>query len=114
MLERRRSPRFACRLDGVLEGPRGRLRGVCTDLSLGGLSFTGVPPLPIGTRVRLTLEPPGQPRLEVDAEVRHQGPGGALGLMFVRLELAPQQALSALLAELERRPAGVSGAQSSS
>ncbi len=82
--ERRAFPRIACRYPASAEGPRGPVRGVCSDLSLGGLFLEGVALTSASTQVTIEF-PIG--RITFQAQVRRvsQTPKGT-GLQFMRLE----------------------------
>jgi hypothetical protein len=82
---RRQFPRFPCKYVAWVEGPRGPMKGTCTDLSLGGAFIDGV----VLTRdavTSVTIEFP-HAKATVQAQVRHvvTEPRG-VGLQFMRLE----------------------------
>lgn len=85
---RRRSPRAACGLPVVAEGPRGPLRGVCRTISQAGMFFTGAQ-LPVGQSIELVVDlPGGRGGLRAVGVVRYHhtyadGPG--MGIKFTRL-----------------------------
>lgn len=83
--DRRQFPRFACRYPASADGPRGPMRGTCSDLSMGGLFLEGVVLNP-SSLASVTIEFPSG-RLTFQAQVRRvttQPPGS--GLQFTRLE----------------------------
>jgi hypothetical protein len=84
--EKRQQPRAPCAIAAAVDGPRGPMRGTCTDLSLGGAFIQGVM-LSVGapTRVTLTLSP--GPTLMLEAQVTRQSltPRG-VGVSFMRLD----------------------------
>lgn len=92
--DRRQFPRFPVRFVAWVDGPRGPMRGTCTDLSLGGLFVEGV----LGTQDAVTTVKVDFPHgaMSFSAQVRRvsTAPRGT-GLQFMRLE--PQQ-----LAALQR------------
>ncbi|MFZ5441004.1 MAG: PilZ domain-containing protein [Myxococcota bacterium] len=92
--DRRQFPRFPVRFVAWVDGPRGPMRGTCTDLSLGGLFVEGV----LGTQDAVTTVKVDFPHgaMSFSAQVRRvsTAPKGT-GLQFMRLE--PQQ-----LAALQR------------
>lgn len=83
--ERRQFPRFPCKFAASVEGPRGPMRGTCTDLSLGGAFIDGVL-LNKDAPTTVTIEFPGAV-LVVQAIVRRSAtaPRG-VGVQFSRLE----------------------------
>jgi hypothetical protein len=100
--EARRNPRFRCSFPAVVDGPRGALRGTCTNVSLGGLYVAG-PVLPVGTNATVTIDLGAKGKLKFQAEVRHQSatPPG-LGLQFTRFEPGQAEGLQALIAWLPK------------
>jgi hypothetical protein len=87
--ERRQFPRFPCRFPASAEGPRGPVRGHCTDLSVGGLFIEGIT-LSKDSLTTVKIEFPSGP-VSFQAQVRRvitEGNKGT-GLQFMRLE--PQQ-----------------------
>lgn len=86
--ERRQFPRFPCRLSATVDGPRGPMRGDCTDLSMGGLFVDGVM-LNQDVLTTVTIDFPAGP-MKFQAQVRRvaTAPKGT-GLQFMRLE--PEQ-----------------------
>ena len=84
----RKSPRAACGLPAVVEGPRGPLRGVCRSISQAGMFFTGAQ-LPVGQSIEVAVELPGARgglRAMGVASYHHtyaDGPG--MGIKFTRL-----------------------------
>jgi hypothetical protein len=83
--ERRQFPRIACRYPASAEGPRGPIRGTCSDLSQGGLFLEGVT-LGANALTQVTIEFPTGPAA-FQAQVRRVStqPRG-VGLQFTRLE----------------------------
>ncbi|MFO0597629.1 MAG: PilZ domain-containing protein [Myxococcaceae bacterium] len=83
--DRRQFPRFPCRFIAWVEGPRGPMKGTCTDLSLGGAFIDGVL-LNVDAPTTMTIEFPGA-KLVVQAQVRRAStqPKG-VGVQFMRLE----------------------------
>ena len=71
---------FAC----AVEGPRGPVRGTCSNLSIGGLFFSGGQ-LPMGTATTVTVDFLIKGKLVLQAAVRHHSPAG-MGMEFTRLE----------------------------
>jgi hypothetical protein len=97
--EKRRHPRAPCSIPAAADGPRGPVRGTCTNLSLGGAFIEGVT-LSVGAPTRVTFSLPGGVELVLDAQVRRQSatPRG-IGVEFMRLD--PQKV--ALLEQLVAR-----------
>lgn len=100
MHELRRDPRYACHLPAVFDGPRGAVRGVCTNVSVGGLFFEGSQ-LALGSSTSVTLELTTGQRLKLGCQVRHHGPRG-MGVQFTRLEPGQAELLQGLVASLAR------------
>jgi hypothetical protein len=98
--EARRDPRFTCAFAAVVDGPRGALRGTCTNVSLGGVYFAG-PSLPIGSTCLMTIDLGPRGTLRLTAEVRHQSAAG-MGLQFTRFEPGHAERLQQLIASLPR------------
>ncbi|MCU0699808.1 MAG: PilZ domain-containing protein [Myxococcaceae bacterium] len=98
--ESRRNPRHACQFSAAAAGPRGALRGRCTNLSLGGLYFEG-PTLPVGASTTLTVDVGARGTLRVQAQVRHQSTSG-MGVQFTRFEPGQLELLQQVLAGLAR------------
>jgi hypothetical protein len=96
----RRNPRYRCALPAVVDGPRGALRGTCTNVSLEGLFFEG-PSLAVGVTVSLTLDLGHRGKLRVQAQVRNQLPGG-MGVQFTRFEPGQAEALQQLIVSLPK------------
>jgi hypothetical protein len=85
--DRRQFPRFACRYPAAADGPRGPIRGTCSDLSQGGLFLEGVT-LTANALTQVTIDFPTGPAV-FQAQVRRvsTAPKG-VGLQFTRLEAA--------------------------
>ena len=86
--DRRQFPRFPVRFAATVDGPRGPMRGICVDLSLGGLFVEGV----LGAQDALTVVkiefPVGAMTFQAQVRRLTTAPKGT-GLQFMRLE--PQQ-----------------------
>lgn len=97
-IEKRQFPRMPCALPAAAEGPRGPVRGTCTNVSLGGAFLEGVQ-LPVNAPTRVTLSLPGGGELSLDAQVvRHaQAPRG-MGVQFMRLDPERVKVLQQLVA----------------
>lgn len=102
MPEHRRSPRYACRFAVAAEGPRGPVRGVCTNLSIGGLFFEGAQ-LPLNALTTVTVDFQLRGSLVVQATVRHHSPLG-MGVEFTRLEQGQLALLQQVLSEIAANP----------
>jgi len=84
--ETRRNVRVTCGAPASAEGPRGPIRGVCRDLSIGGMFFVGIA-LPVGRSVDFEVQLPGG-AVACRAEVRYhhsyrEVPG--MGVRFTRI-----------------------------
>jgi hypothetical protein len=100
-LENRTHARAACSFPGGAEGPRGPVRGTCSNLSVGGLFLEGVQ-LPVGSMVTVFVDHPTQGRFQALAEVRHHAPDRrGMGVRFTRLEPDQVELLKRLLASLQ-------------
>lgn len=86
---RRRTPRAICTLEAKVLGPRGTLRGVVRNLSVGGLFFVGRDLLAVGQSGDFEFSLDGI-KVRVSGEVRyhHKLEDGltAMGVRFIRLE----------------------------
>ena len=102
-LNRRTTPRAVCNLEAKVLGPRGALRGVILNLSVGGLFFQGKDLLPMGQSADFDFALDGQ-KIRATGEVRYhhqRADGVAMGVKFIRLEPA---ALAAIAAFVEKSP----------
>jgi hypothetical protein len=100
--EHRQHERAPCRIPGGAEGPRGPVRGACTNLSPGGLFLEGVQ-LPVGAMISVFLDHPTLGHFKALAEVRHHCPSPrGMGVQFTRLEPGQVALLQRLLATLPR------------
>ncbi|MHB8876268.1 MAG: PilZ domain-containing protein, partial [Myxococcaceae bacterium] len=68
-INNRRNVRVDCGAIAKAEGPRGPLRGVCRNISIGGLFFRG-PTLPVGSSAELSIELPSG-KIAAVGEVRY-------------------------------------------
>ena len=86
MEDRRQHPRFECRYPASAYGPRGPVRGTCTNLSVGGLFLEGVVISTEAVVAVVTVEFPDG-ALSFHAQVRRVSnyPRGT-GFQFLRLE----------------------------
>jgi hypothetical protein len=102
MSELRHDPRFRCSIPAVFEGPRGAVRGTCTNLSLGGLFFEGGQ-LAVGTNADVALDVPGIGKLKLHTQVRHHSvtPKG-MGAQFTRFDPGQVELLQRVLATFVR------------
>lgn len=86
---RRRTPRAICSLEAKVLGPRGTLRGVIRNLSVGGLFFAGKELLAVGQSGDFELALGGG-KVRVAGEVRYhhvlEDGQSAMGVRFIRLE----------------------------
>ena len=83
----RREPRIPVAFTASCESARRRVRGACTNLSLGGAFLDGVQ-LPVGFHTTVTIEVLGRGELKAAAEVRrHQVSPRGMGVQFARLDL---------------------------
>lgn len=84
---RRRAARVWCGAPARAEGPRGPIRGICRNLSVGGLFFLGAP-LEIGKSVDFVVELPSVGAIRAVGEVRYRHQyqeGSGVGVRFTRL-----------------------------
>lgn len=83
--DRRVFHRFACRFPAAADGPRGPIRGTCTDLSMSGLFLEGVT-LNANALTQVTIEfPTGKAVFQAQVRRVSTAPKG-IGLQFTRLE----------------------------
>lgn len=86
-INNRRNVRVFCNAPARVEGPRGPIRGVCRNLSLGGLFFLGGV-LPIGKSCEVTIDLP-EGRVTAQGEVRYHfnyaDEGVGMGVKFARI-----------------------------
>ena len=86
-INNRRNVRVFCNAPARVEGPRGPIRGVCRNLSLGGLFFLGGT-LPIGKAADFTIDLPAG-KVQAQGEIRYHHDygteGQGMGVKFVRI-----------------------------
>ena len=93
----RASPRLRCELRATADGPRGPLRGVCTNVSLSGLFLEGIQ-LPLRSMTRITVEHPTIGRFCAQVEImRHSVTPKGMGVQFTRLEPSQIEVLQKLI-----------------
>lgn len=95
----RRNVRVSCGAPAKAEGPRGPMRGVCRNLSVAGMFFTG-PTLPVGSSAELTIDLPSG-RIAAVGEVRYHNSypeGSGMGIRFSRLSQEHLEAIAAFVA----------------
>lgn len=92
---RRRNVRIPCKVLAQVDAAARTVRGMCTDLSLGGMLFVG-PPLDAGEKVEITLDllHPGAVRLSGEV-LEHRAPAGDPA-MAIRFPLLGQRELKAI------------------
>ncbi len=102
----RAAARLLVQLDAALEEGRLQRVGQTANISETGMLLSGTPPIPHGSRVRLTLELPGDPRtLSLSGEVvRHTSPEAesvtGIGVRFVEVAADSGARLREFLAQL--------------
>lgn len=84
--DRRQFPRFPCRFTAWVEGPRGPMKGACTDLSMGGAFIEGVTSVHKDAVVTLSIEFAPGVQAVLHAQVRRVDPAHGVGVQFIRLE----------------------------
>lgn len=67
--EKRQHPRVSVLWPARLENPEGPLAVQLKDISLGGAFVVCPNPLPLSEKLRISIDPPGHPSLELNAEV---------------------------------------------
>ena len=83
----RTNVRVLCGAPARADGPRGPIRGLCRNLSRGGMFWSG-PLFPVGKSLELSIELPQVGRVQALGEVRyhHAYPDGAgVGVRFTRI-----------------------------
>jgi len=94
----RSNPRHPCAFPAVFEGPRGAVRGTCTNVSIGGLFFEG-PQLAIGSNLSVMIDFGVHGKLKLSCQVRHHAvtPKG-MGAQFSRFDPGQLDVLQKVLA----------------
>jgi c-di-GMP-binding flagellar brake protein YcgR len=83
--DQRTEPRFVCGAAVKGMSARGTVRGVCENISLGGMFVVG-PTLPVGATVEWTVELPAPlGPVKVIGEVRFVRAASGIGVRFTRL-----------------------------
>jgi c-di-GMP-binding flagellar brake protein YcgR len=92
---RRRNVRIQCNLAARVETLNGSVRGLCTDLSLGGMLFVGQP-VAVGEKINVTLDllRTGSIRLQGEVLAHRELFGGAA--MAIRFPELSQRDLAAI------------------
>ena len=98
----RSDPRHTCSFPAVFEGPRGAVRGTCTNLSVGGLFFEGGQ-LPLGSTVSVTIDLGVHGKHKLACQIRRHAltPRG-MGAQFSRFEPGQVEVLQKVLATLPK------------
>ncbi len=98
--ENRKTPRLPCSFPATADGPRGPMRGKCTNLSIGGLYLEGIQ-LPIGSSTTVTVDFGAAGKLTVSTNVRHHtaAPRG-MGVQYLRIEQGQLALLQQVIASL--------------
>ncbi len=97
---RRRNVRIPCSVLARVDAWDKSLRGLCTDLSLGGMLFIG-PPVPIGEKINITLDLSGSGIVNLDGEVlghRTLLAGSAMAIRFPELSQSHLKAINRFVA----------------
>src|SRR5215831_1977372 len=88
---RRRNVRIPCQVRAQVNAPARTVRGMCTDLSLGGMLFVG-PPLDAGEKVDVTLDLLHPGAVELSGEVlEHRAPAGGPAMAIRFPHLGPRE-----------------------
>lgn len=87
--DRRQFPRANCRMDGYVTMVQGgvQLRGMVTDISLGGCYMEMLAPVPTDTEVEVLLRD-GQLTLQAVGKVRSSQSGMGMGIAFTKMSPA--------------------------
>ncbi len=97
---RRRNVRIPCQVLAQVDAAARTVRGLCTDLSLGGMLFVG-PRLDTGEKVEVTLDllHPGAVRLSGEV-LEHRAPasGSAMAIRFPHLRPRELKAINRFVA----------------
>lgn len=83
--DRRQHPRVECRYPASVYGPRGPIRGTCTNLSVGGLFIEGIAFQETSVAVVTVEFPTGNVSFQAEAKRISLTPRGT-GFQFMRLE----------------------------
>src|ERR1700687_5168039 len=97
---RRRNVRIPCSVLARVENGEETLRGLCTDLSLGGMLFLG-PAVAVGERINVTLELSDSGRVRLSGEVlghRTLPVGGGMAIRFPGLTQRDLKAINRFVA----------------
>jgi hypothetical protein len=97
---RRRNVRIPCSVLARVEAGEETLRGLCTDLSLGGMLFLG-PAVAVGERINVTLDLSDSGRVRLNGEVlghRTLPVGGGMAIRFPGLTQRDLKAINRFVA----------------
>ena len=97
---RRRNVRIPCSVLAQVESGEENLRGVCTDLSLGGMLFVG-PAVAIGEKINVTLDLSQSGSVRLGGEVlahRSLPAGPAMAIRFPELSQRDLRAINRFVA----------------
>ena len=87
-INNRRNERVYCGAPARAEGPRGPVRGICRNISVGGLFFLGAT-FPVGKTIAFTIDLPDLGRVEAQGEIRYVHDygqeGQGVGVRFTRI-----------------------------
>jgi len=100
VFEQRKNPRHPCQFPAAVDGPRGPVRGTCTNLSLGGLFLSGIHDQ-LGHTTMVSVDFGAQQQLSVVGLVGRAStnPPG-IGVLFERLEQAQLELLKKIIGTL--------------
>jgi hypothetical protein len=104
-IDRRQHPRFACRLEVVIEGQPGPIGTTTRDVSIGGVFLYSGEPRPLNDALDLTLQAESS-TIRARGLVVHHLPDVGFGVQFVELAAGDHDRLRAFLADVERRGGG--------
>lgn len=99
--ERRRTTRVHCQAPVELTSALGTVRGVCNDISLGGMLFLG-PLISVGHHVKLAIEIFGLGAVQVEGEIlahRDLPQGWGMAIRFMSLKQQDLKLISQFVAD---------------
>ena len=97
---RRRNVRIQCSVLARVETWNESVRGLCTDLSLGGMLFVG-PPVAVGEKINVTLDLRRSGSIHLSGEVlahRELSEGSAMAIRFPELSQRDLAAINRFVA----------------
>ncbi len=104
-IERRQHPRFACRLEVLVDGRPSAVAATTRDVSVGGVFLYSEDPRPLNDAVDLTIKAESR-TIRTRGLVVHHLPDVGFGVQFVDMADGDRDRLRGFLADVERRSGG--------